>query len=431
MIKRPLYLRELMSYLDKPFIKVLAGIRRAGKSSLLEQVYTELLDRGIPENKIALINFDSIDYTAIRTKAEMVKLEKNLLQRGVHYFLLDEVQNVEGWDEAVSALFAEKDTDIFITGSNSKLLSSELSTFFTGRYVDFRISTLNFAETLEFERGRDRTREETDAGGETRTVLESDVAGGTALAGEELETKFNDYLQRGGFPSLYVSDQTERQDDAEVTDIYNSIIYKDLVERRSIRNTELLSRVTKFVLDNIGSPLSAKSISNYLKNEHLALSQETVYKYLNWLEEAMVIERVPRYDLRGKEVLKTQEKYYLSDIGLLYAINGRSGTYLSGVLENVVYHELVSYGYAVTIGKNGNHEIDFVAERDHRKMYLQVAAHVDDKMTAEREFGAFRGLKDNYPKYVLTLDREFLHNEDGIEARWLPEFVLELHSKSW
>ena len=399
MVKRSLYLNELISYIDKPFIKVIAGIRRAGKSSLLEQVRDELLARGIPETKIALINFDSIDYTHIRAKADLVALEKSLLAQGIHYFIFDEVQNIDHWDEAISALYAEPDTDIFITGSNSKLLSSELSTFFTGRYVDLKINTLNFAETLDFKK-----------------ALDQPIADTT--------TEFSSYLQRGGFPSLYVSIQTERQDDAEVSDIYNSILYKDLVERKNIRNTDLLSRVTRFVMDNIGSPISAKSISDYLKNEKIPLSQDTIYKYLDWLEEAMVIERVKRYDLRGKELLKTQEKCYLADIGLLYAINGRSSTYLSGVLENLVYHELISHGYQVYIGKNDDKEIDFIAERDHSKIYLQVAAHISDKTTAEREFSALRGIQDNFPKYILTLDQTFLHSEDGIESKYLPDFIL-------
>lgn len=399
MVKRSLYLNELISYIDKPFIKVIAGIRRAGKSSLLEQVRDELLARSIPETKIALINFDSIDYTHIRAKADLVALEKSLLAQGIHYFLFDEVQNIDHWDEAISALYAEPDTDIFITGSNSKLLSSELSTFFTGRYVDLKINTLNFAETLDFKK-----------------ALDQPIADTT--------TEFSSYLQRGGFPSLYVSIQTERQDDAEVSDIYNSILYKDLVERKNIRNTDLLSRVTRFVMDNIGSPISAKSISDYLKNEKIPLSQDTVYKYLDWLEEAMVIERVKRYDLRGKELLKTQEKCYLADIGLLYAINGRSSTYLSGVLENLVYHELISHGYQVYIGKNDDKKIDFIAERDHSKIYLQVAAHISDKSTAECEFSVLRDIQDNFPKYVLTLDQTFLHSEDGIESKYLPDFIL-------
>ena len=401
MVRRPLYLNELISYIDKPFIKILAGIRRAGKSSLLEQVKDELLSRGTPVDQIALINFDSIDYTHIRTKPDLVALEKSLLDRGVHYFLFDEVQNIEQWDEAISALYAEKNTDIFITGSNSKLLSSELSTFFTGRYVDLKIHTLNFSETLDFKR-----------------ALNQPI--------KSIPEEFSSYLTKGGFPSLYVSIQTEHQDDSEITDIYNSILYKDLVERKNIRNTELLSRVTRFVMDSIGSPISAKSISDYLKNEKISLSQDTIYKYLDWLEEAMIIEKIKRYDLRGKELLKTQEKYYLADIGLLYAINGRSSTYLSGVLENLVYHELVSHGYKVYVGKNGSQEIDFIAERNHQKIYLQVAAHISDKSTAEREFGALRNIQDNFPKYVLTLDQDFLHSEDGIEAKYLPEFILDL-----
>ena len=401
MIKRPIYLNELISYIDKPFIKVLAGVRRAGKSSLLEQVKDELLRRGIAESKIALINFDSIDYTNIREKKDLVALEKELLDRGVRYFLLDEIQNISGWDEAVSALYAEKNTDIFITGSNSKLLSSELSTFFTGRYVDFRIFTLNFDEAIEFDRAMGR-----DVG--------------------DIDAEFVRYRTRGGVPSLYVAEQTERQDDAEVTDIYNSIIYKDLVERKGLRNTELLTRVIRFVFDNVGSLMSAKSISDYLKNERLELSQETLYKYLNWLEEAMVVGRVRRYDIRGKEQLKTQEKFYLSDIGLLYAINGRSETYISGVLENIMYHELMSHGYKVWIGKSGEQEIDFVAEKNHERIYIQVATTVDNKETMEREFGPLRSIEDNYPKYVVSMDKIAQHSEGGIIGKYLPEFLLEL-----
>lgn len=402
MIKRPLYLDKLESYIDKPFIKVLAGIRRAGKSSLLSELREILISRGVSEGEIALINFDSLDYTDIREKADFVALEKQLLDRGVKYFLFDELQNIEHWDEAVSALYAEGGVDIFITGSNSKLLSSELSTFFTGRYVDIRVSTLNFQEFIDFKRSRD------DA---PSTIRED----------------FDEYLRRGGFPSINVVSQTESQDNEEVSDILSSIIFRDIVERKGLRNTELLSRVLRFVFDNVGNTFSAKSISDYLKNEKLPLSQETIYKYLNWLEEAFVVERVKRYDLRGKVHLKTDEKFYLGDISLLYALNGRSDTYLSGVLENVVYHELISHGYDVSIGRNAEMEIDFVAEKNHQKMYLQVAVSTADRETSEREFGAFAGIEDNYPKYVLTLDDVNIpESHDGIERKYLPEFILGL-----
>ena len=400
MIKRPLYLDKLESYIDKPFIKVLVGVRRAGKSSLLQQLVEILKKKGAKPNQIAYINFDSIDHTNIRTKKELVELEKNLLKLGVKYFLFDEVQNIENWDEAISALYAEPGTDIFITGSNSKMLSSELSTFFTGRYVNIRVSTLNFQEALDFKKAR-------------------------GLKIGDLKDEFMEYLERGGFPSIHLTNQTRAQDDEEVSDIFNSIIYRDLVERNGIRNTELLKRVIRFTLDNLGSTMSANSISNYLKNEKLSLSQETIYKYLNWLEEALIVERVQRLDIRGKEQLKTQEKYYASDVSLLYAMNGRSETYLSGALENAVYHELIAKGYAVGIGKNGDKEIDFVAEKDHQKIYLQVSAHLDSKETSEREFGAFAGIEDNYPKYVLTLDDEWTETHQGIEQKFLPEFILK------
>ena len=330
MISRPLYLEKLESYIDKPFIKILVGVRRAGKSSILEQMRDILISKGVEETKIAHINFDSLEYTDIREKSQLVELEKKLLKSGVHYFLFDEVQNIDHWDEAISALYAEKNVDIYLTGSNSKLLSSELSTFFTGRYVDIYVSTLNFKEYLDF-----------------RKASGADISNTGAV--------FSEYLKRGGFPSIAISDQTQSQDDEEVSDIYSSIIYRDLVERKSIRNPELLSRVVRFIMDNVGSTFSAKSISDYLKNEKLPLSQETIYKYVNWLEEALIVRRVKRYDLRGKVQLKTDEKFYLSDVSLLYAVNGRSDSYLPGILENLVYHELISKGYDASIGKCGKH----------------------------------------------------------------------------
>ena len=400
MITRPLYLEKLESYIDKPFIKILVGIRRAGKSSILEQLSSLLKFRGITEDKIAYINFDSLSYTDIREKSQLVELEKKLLESGVRYFLFDEVQNIDHWDEAISALYAEKDVDIYLTGSNSKLLSTELSTFFTGRYVDIYVSTLNFQEYLEFKKAQ----------------------------GKELQdnlTEFKEYLNRGGFPSIAISDQTQSQDDEEVSDIYASIIYRDLVERKGIRNSELFGRVVRFIMDNIGNTFSAKSISDYLKNEHLPLSQETVYKYVSWLEESLLIRRVKRYDIRGKEHLKTDEKFYLSDISLLYAINGRSDSYLPGILENIVYHELVSKGYTVSIGRINDKEIDFIAEKSSQKMYLQVATKIADQKTEEREFSALEAIDDNYPKYVITLEENTLGpiNRSGIREINIADFI--------
>lgn len=401
MIKRPLYIDQIMPFIDKPQVKILVGIRRAGKSTILEYVQNLLIEHGKNPEEIVHINFDTLDYADIRDKKSFLNLARKLYGAGKRYFLFDEIQNIDKWDEVISALFAEKGTDIYITGSNSKLLSSELSTFLTGRFINIFVSTLNFSEFIDFKKAR----------GE-------DVS--------DIDAVFPEYLDRGGFPVLHLSPQSLSQCDQTIRDIYSSIIFHDIVERHNIRNTELLSRIVKFIFDNIGSIFSVNSISDYLKSEHRNLSPETIYNYLAWLEEAFIISRVSRYDLRGKALLKTQEKFFLSDIGLLYAVNGRSESYLSGVLENLVYHELISKGYTVNLGKNGDKEIDFVAEKDHKKLYLQVTTTLTEKTTANREFGAYAGLADNFPKYVLSLDKEtaWSKDQDGIEHKYLPDFIL-------
>lgn len=267
--------------------------------------------------------------------------------------------------------------------------------------MNIEVYPLNFAEYLDF-----------------RRTTGADVS--------DLKEEFRHFLDRGGFPALHANNLTLEQCDDVVADVYTSIVFRDLIERHNIRNTELLSRVVKFVFDNIGNPFSAKSVSDYLKNEKRSLNPETIYNYLDWLEEAFIIKRISRYDLRGKEVLATNEKYYLGDVGLLYAVGGRQNSYLSGVLENVVLNELLSRGYQVYIGKNQSLEIDFVAIKKTEKIYLQIAASLSGKDTIEREFAAFSGIGDNYPKYILTLDQIFGENRDGIRCVNLPEFLLTL-----
>lgn len=402
MIKRPLYLSQIEPFIDKPLIKILVGIRRAGKSSILSQVKEILLERGIKEGQIIEINFESLEYSEVRARAEMIGLMRKLTEgRGRYYVLLDEVQLVEGWDEVVNGLLADGKSDIYITGSNSKLLSSELSTYLTGRYVEIEVYPLCFSETLEFKRAR-----EIEVG--------------------EIGKEFNEYMSKGGFPILHAFDYSLADGDKAVEDIYTSIIYRDLIERKGIRNTDLLARVIKFLFDNIGNVFSAKSVADYFKSELRKVDVETVYNYIELLKEVFVVYEVKRYDVRGKALLKTQEKYYLGDVGLLYALNGRKDSYKNGVLENLVYLELIAKGYEVHIGKNEAKEIDFVAEKKGRKMYLQVAVEATSKEACEREFGAFEGIIDNYPKYVLTLEDGDGDEKDGVVKRYLPEFLLEL-----
>lgn len=402
MINRPLYLNKIKPFIDKPLIKILVGIRRAGKSSILTQVKDILLQNSIKEEQIISINFESLEYSQVRTRDQMIELMKDLTKDGDYYYvLLDEVQLVDGWDEVVNALYADGKSDIYITGSNSKLLSSELSTFLTGRYIDIPVYPLSFSEALEFKKARN-------------------------LKIKTTEAEFTDYMNKGGFPILHAYNYSLEDGDKAVEDIYTSIIYRDLIERKGIRNTELLARIIQFVFDNIGNIFSAKSVSDYFKNELRKVDPETIYNYIGLLEEVFVLYKVKRYDIRGKTLLKTQEKYYLGDVGLLYALNGRRDSYKNGVLENLVYLELISKGYNVHIGKNQDQEIDFIAEKKDQKLYIQVAVEASSPTAQEREFGAFDNIDDNYPKYVLTLENENGDNINGIIKRYLPDFLLEL-----
>ena len=402
MINRPLYLNQIEPFIDKPLIKILVGIRRAGKSSILSQVKDILLQNGATEKQIISINFESLEYAKIRTRDKMIDLLQNLITKDKHYYvLLDEVQLVEGWDEAVNGLYADGKCDIYITGSNSKLLSSELSTYLTGRYLEIQVYPLCFSEALEFKKAR-------------------------GIKTTDLKTEFDDYMNKGGFPILHAYNYSLEDGDKIVEDIYTSIIYRDLIERKGIRNTELLARVVQFVFDNIGNIFSAKSISDYFKNELRKIDPETIYNYIKLLEEVFVLYKIKRYDVRGKTILKTQEKYYLGDVGLLYALNGRKDSYKNGVLENLVYLELISKGYTVHIGKNLDKEIDFIAEKKGQKMYIQVALEATTPAAKKREFGAFDDIDDSYPKFVLTMENGNGDNVNGIVKRFIPEFLLEL-----
>lgn len=402
MIERPIYLEKITPYINQPLVKILTGIRRGGKSTVLEQVKEFLVRSGVKPEKVVHINFENYSHLGVRTQEEFMRLiDGVLVGGGRHYLLFDEIQNIERWEAVINGLLTEKDVDIYLTGSNSKLLSSELATLLTGRYVNIRVMPLNFREYLDFKQARGEAVSDTLVG-------------------------FEDYMARGGFPLVHIADYTLEQSDGIVKDIYNSILFHDLVERRGIRNTDLLSRVVKYIFDNIGNNFSGKSIIDYLKSEQRTLKPETVYNYLDWLEEVYVISRASRYDLRGKAVLKSNEKIFLGDVGMLFALNGRSDSMRSGVLENIVYNELISRDYTVYVGKNSEREVDFVAEKGGEKMYLQVALTMAmAQKTAEREFAAFGGIDDNYPKYVLTLDRKWGENREGVKQKFLPDFLLE------
>ncbi|MCM1553701.1 MAG: ATP-binding protein [Butyrivibrio sp.] len=399
MIDRPMYVDKIMAYVDTPFVKVLTGVRRCGKSTILKMIMDTLqTERGIPVDRIVSCRYDSMEYEDMTAKQMYAHLKERLSHDGKTYLFLDEVQEVEGWERVVNSLAADFDVDLYVTGSNSRMLSSEISTYLTGRYIAFRIFTLSFSEYLMF-------RETYETVGNPRSELA-------------------DYVRLGGFPATHLQKYSQDEIYTIVRDIYNSTIFSDIVRRNQIRKIDQLERVVRYTFQNVGSTFSAKSISDYLKSEHRTLDNETVYSYLEKLEKAYLLHRCSRYDLQGKEILKTQEKFYLADNALRYSVLGYQADSVAASLENIVYLELCRRGYTVHIGKTCDGEIDFVASRQDDKLYVQVTQEIGSAKTEQREYNRLLEIRDNYPKYVLRADEFAGGNYEGIKTMHVADFLL-------
>ena len=398
MIYRPSYVDKIMAYVDTPFVKILTGVRRCGKSTILKMIMSKLRERGIPESRIVSYCFDSMEYEDMTAKQMYSELKSRVSPEGKIYFFLDEMQEIKGWEKVVNSLSSDYDVDLYITGSNSRMMSSEISTYLTGRYVSFRIYTLSFAEYLTF-------KEQYAAVGDPRQELAN-------------------YIRLGGFPATHLQNYTQDEVYTIVRDIYNSTFFSDIVRRNQVRKIDQLERVVKYTFNNVGNTFSAKSISDYLKAEHRALDNETVYSYLEKLEKAYLLHRCSRYDLQGKEILKTQEKFYLADTSLRYSVLGYNADSVATSLENVVYLELCRRGYAVNIGKTSDGEIDFVATRQNEKVYVQVTQQIASEKTERREYERLLEIRDNYPKYVLRTDEFAGGNYEGIKTMHVADFLL-------
>lgn len=401
MILRENYLKLLSDYIDKPFVKVLTGMRRSGKSVLLMLLRDKLLQNGVNENHIIYLNFESFEFSDLddgKKLYEYIKLK--IADENRYYILLDEIQEVNLWEKAVNALRVDFDTDIYITGSNSRLLSSELATYLAGRYIEISVYTLSFSEYLLFrhEYGSEKT--------------------GT------IYQEFAQYLRRGGFPSLHAGNYSDEMVYKAIYDIYSSAILRDTIQHNRIRDVELLERVIKYVFDNVGNMFSAKNVADYFKSQNRRIDLNTVYNYLTALEGAYIIYRIPRYDIKGKEILKTNEKYFVGDQSLLYAVMGFKDRLISGVLENIVMLELKRRGFRVFVGKSGEKEIDFVAEKASEKIYVQVCYLMNEKSTIEREFAPLLEIRDHYPKYVVSMDETWNDNMEGIRHKHIADFLL-------
>lgn len=401
MIKRDLYLNKLCDYIDKPLIKVITGIRRCGKSAILLLLRDELLKKGITEKRIIYLNFESLELSDI-DKAEILYkyVKEKITDKKRYYLLLDEIQEVDSWEKAVNSFFADFNADIYITGSNSRMLSSELATYLTGRYVEINLYTLSFAEYLLFRQVR------------------------TGKNPVDIRKEFTIFLRFGGFPVLHVSDYTEETAGRVVYDIYSSIILRDVVQRNNIRDVELLERVVRFVFDNVGNKFSAGNVADFFKSQQRKIDLNTVYNYLNALEGAYIIYRVPRYDIKGKEILKTLEKYFVGDPALIHAVMGYKDRIISGLLENIVLLELMRRGFRVFTGSSDEKEIDFIAEKGDKKIYVQVSFRMDSQSTIDREFSPLLEIRDHHPKYVVTLDEIWHDNIEGIQHMHIADFLL-------
>lgn len=402
MIMREKYMRQIRDFMDKPVIKVITGMRRCGKSALLELTRLELASRGVPPENIITINFESLRYEALKEYRALYAAisAKARKAAGRLYILLDEIQEVAAWEQVVNSLRVDFDCDLYITGSNARLLAGELATLLAGRYVEIRVYPLDFKEYLDF------------------------AAANEAESGLSAPEQFANFLRFGGLPGIHQMKWEEARITQYLHDIYNSVLLKDVIERNRIRDTALLESVILYLMDNIGNTFSAKTISDFLKNQGRKLSTETVYNYLKALENAFLIHKVTRFDLKGKRMLETQEKYYLSDLGLRNAVLGYRDNDISGLLENIVYLELLRRGYTVTIGKRDTVEIDFVANRREERLYLQICYVLTPENT-EREFAPLEAIPDNYEKIVLSTDTLLSVNRGGIRQKNIVDYLLE------
>lgn len=397
MIRRSRYMEVLRTYRDVPLVKILAGIRRCGKSTLLEMWRTELLTSGVAADHVLSERYTAESYYNGLTAREMVqRIRAKMTDDSRYYLLLDEVQEVEDWERAVNSLLESANVDIYVTGSNSRLMAGEISTYLSGRYVSIPVFPLSFSEYLDFKSQSNRSTQEL----------------------------FNDYLHYGGFPIVALGDFDERAAYQIVDGIYNSVITNDIARRHQITNLDLFNRVVRFVVENVGKTFSANSIVKFLRGEGRSLSVELVYNYLEWLEKAFIIYRCRRYDLQGKSVLKTQEKFYLADAALKYCVMGFNPKSIASMLENIVYFELLRRGYQVYIGKLGTKEIDFVAERQGARIYVQVCRTLPED--SDREIANLLEIRDQHPKLIVTLDPYAAGNVDGVRILHAVDFLLSV-----
>ena len=399
MIIREKYLKKMIDAKDTDFIKVITGVRRSGKSTLLLMFRDYLLANGVKEENIVHINFESAKYDDIKDYKDLYKYIEDKVKDEKIYLLLDEIQSVSSWEKAINSFKVDFNMDIYITGSNAYLLSSELSTLLSGRYIEIKMYPLSFKEFLVFNNYDENN----------------------------LEEKFNEYLKYGGLPAITLIKGNDELILSYLNDIYNTIVKKDIIDRNNIKDVALLENIIKYLFNNVGSPISSNKISDYLNSNKVVQksNHQTIDNYLNMLEKSYIIYKADRTDVKSKSLLKTLGKYYVSDSGIRNIILGFRNINEGHLLENIVYLELLRRGYRVNIGKIGDYEVDFVAENPHTIRYYQVAQSISDEDVRAREIRSLENIPDNYEKIILSMDRSINNDYNGIKVRNIISWLLD------
>lgn len=399
MIKREMYMSRIRPFIGNELIKVLTGLRRSGKSVMLDLIKEELVSQGVSSDQFMSYNFEDMKNERLCT-AEALHTEishKAAEKQSKIYLFFDEIQEVENWEKCINSFRVEFDCDIYITGSNANLLSGDLATYLAGRYVEFVIYPFSFSEFSE---------------------MYEEVFPNTGA-----QEKFSKFLLRGGMPYLGNLRYAEEPSNQYLEDLYNSVVLKDIVKRNKVRNVDLLERIIAYVFSNTGMTFSATSIAKYFRSENRIVAPDTILNYLKYCQDAFLFYRVPRQDLQGKKLLTTNEKYYIADHGIREAVYGNNMKDVNLVLENIVFMELMRRGYKVTVGKAGTQEIDFIGQRQSEKVYIQVSYLLASPETIKREFGVYDNIRDNYPKYVVSMD-EIDMSRNGVSHKNIRDFLL-------
>ncbi len=397
MIKREKYLLKIREFYDADLIKVITGIRRCGKSVLLKQIIDEIKLMRVDDNHIIYINFEDVEYSFIKDYKDLNKYVKNKITDNKKYYLFfDEIQMVDEWEKVINSFKATLNVSLFITGSNSKLLSGELATLLSGRYVSFRISPFSFSEVVELKNLTDKN---------------------------DISEEFNEYLFWGGMPQRFEF-KNEDAMKTYLSDVFDAIVLKDIVKRNNIKNVNLFQRVIEYLVTNPSQSFSPTNMMNEFENAKIPISSKTIYECLDYAESSLLMNKVSAYDVRGKRILKRKDKYYLTDLGLGQILNINKKTQFGAYLENIVYNELLLRGYNVSTGINNGKEIDFIVTKHNQKEYYQVTYDLSNQETEKREFEAYSGIDDNYPKYVLSMDK-LDYSQNGIIHKNVIEWLLD------